>query len=325
MAQDSSFLANCFFESVLFLTVLGIMLYTFSKKRHTSNRTQKIVFWFIFFYMLSIGFSAATKYLKYLDFLQIPEFVQWEENYWFNLLYQARLKYVVIVISHYNLNRLYHEVFSKPRQWYSKITENLTSVVITLHFMPIFTSIFKLFLMGTVFVHALVVFVPIWYSSYKMLSKTSKETHSMMKNTFTLSILLMCLLFFGLIDAVINNIVNRSFPLFYYLSWIMLFFILIKSARDFIFHHKEAVILDNNFLHDGNQEKPSHSMFIECPICHSASYYPISESISKKAQQNPSGITSMLIPAMTVCEHAFIVHFDLDFKVRNTQEVDFVA
>ena len=72
-------------------------------------------------------------------------------------------------------------------------------------------------------------------------------------------------------------------------------------------------------------ENSSKVMFVECPKCNRAKSISIPEEISLKTLKSPSGMTSMLIPSQEICEHTFIVHFDKNFKVRNTQQVDCIA
>ncbi len=66
-------------------------------------------------------------------------------------------------------------------------------------------------------------------------------------------------------------------------------------------------------------------IFIECPICHSAKYYPISLEIYQTTLENPSGITLLLISAGVICTHNFIIYIDIILKIRNRQKLDVVV
>ncbi|MHA1672830.1 MAG: hypothetical protein ACTSYI_04325 [Promethearchaeota archaeon] len=322
------YLFYSYFESGVFILIMSLMVLAFIQYTKTKSRIQRFIFFFLLFYAFSVAFSAITKHWKYVEInpdLGLVFFENFADSYWAQLIYFARLKYVSIISANISFINLYYEIYSKPRSKLTQYTENFSSIIISLHFVPIFSSIMKIMLMGCVLLHSMLVYIPVLVQSRQMLRRTSHATHKVIRVTFFLSLLLVLLVFIAVMDALVYSVLGMDFPLFYYLGWMDVVFAMIFATRNFIFSDWSVVKHEINLTAENHTENSSKVLFIECPICKRAKYISILEKILLKTLKSPSGMSSMLIPSQEICEHTFIVHFDENFKVRNTQQVDFIA
>lgn len=73
---------------------------------------------------------------------------------------------------------------------------------------------------------------------------------------------------------------------------------------------------ENNELHHDDY---FHSIYLECPICHSKKMIKLPEMIIKKNKP----LTTISIPKGIVCYHPFQTYIDKHFIIRGYEKIDF--
>ncbi|TFH26509.1 MAG: hypothetical protein E4G98_06995 [Promethearchaeota archaeon] len=139
----------------------------------------------------------------------------------------------------------------------------------------------------------------------------------------------------AIFDRILTNFMQLSYSPSYYLAWLIVLLAIFFAFKLFIFTDwklfmtqtsktapPEEKFIDKKISHH-NIDVPM--MLIDCPFCNTAKYHLIPESTQKKVKESPSGITTMLIKEMDICEHTFLVYFDKEYKVRSMQKVDIIS
>lgn len=323
-----------YLESGIFLILFILVIFSTLRLKSAPSKTRLLILLFLLSYSLSVAFSAIAKWYKFYYNLTPSDLETFSLNYGVNLLLQARFKYLFTIMANTCFHLVSYEIFSRPKGRYSRFVGNLTSIVATLYFMPIFNSTYKLLISLSLFVHSLVVYLPILIESRKMIARTSAETKKVIRGTFYMSMLLISLLIIAILDIILTNFGGMAYSFTYYLAWVDVLVATSIAFRIFVFPNWSFVSRDIGSTIKKQDEQspikkhgvpPSPMMFIVCPICNTAKYYLLPEEMRKKVSESPSGIASMLIPPHEICEHTYVVHLDKNFKVRNTQPVDFIA
>ncbi len=62
------------------------------------------------------------------------------------------------------------------------------------------------------------------------------------------------------------------------------------------------------------------TVFIQCPICHKSGTIEVKK---KEIERSPTGLTTIEIKE-DICEHRFLVYVDKNFKMRESEKLDFI-
>ena len=199
--------------------------------------------------------------------------------------------------------------------------------------MPIFSSEYKLLTQIGLFIHSLLIYIPILLKTKKIMNKTTGKTKKIMMGTFFIAFLLVFLLFIAVFDSIFTNYIGVAYSFFYYLGWITVLMAVFMGFYIFVLPNwvslNRSVGLKQKLKKKSWIEKfeplSDPVMLIICPKCKKAKYHVIPENIQEEVKNSPSGITSLLILKDEICEHTFLVYFDKQYKVRSMQSVDYVA
>ncbi|MHA1674859.1 MAG: hypothetical protein ACTSYI_14685 [Promethearchaeota archaeon] len=337
------------FEFGIFLIILSLVIVSIFKFDHDSTKTRSLIVLFFIMNCISVLFSALTKYIKYeFDILSVESSI-FAENYWMSLILYARLKYLFTILANMAFFLAFYEIFSKPKMSYASFIGNLTSIFVTLHFVPVFSFGYNFSLSICLFLQSLLIYTPILTKSYRLMAHSTSTTNKIIRNAFLMSFLMISLLLIALLDRLITGVFQVDYSLFYYLGWLIVLLVVILAFRIFVFSDWQLFAFPSSdspssdtpssdtysadipnseqlFVDKGAKKDVINSplILVECPICHTTKYRVIPETTQHQVSESMAGISSMLIKQKDICEHTFLVYFDRQYKVRNVQKVDIV-
>jgi hypothetical protein len=321
-------------EAGIFIIVVGLILITLLKFHLEASKIRAFILMFLIMYGLSVFFSALTKYIKYRYGLMPADISTFSMNYFVNVVLYARIKYVFTVLANFAYFLAFYEIVSIPKSFYSRLIGNLTSVLITLYLVPVFSARYNLFLSIALFLHSLLIYIPIIYKTRQIIPNSSSTTCQIMRTTFIMSLLLSAVLLIALLDRISTSILSLAYSFFYYLAWGVVLFVIFFAFKLYVFsdwHLFTAPVAppdtpNGQFIDRkmGHADIDAPLMLIICPHCKTARYHLIPESTQLKVNESPSGITTMLIKEQDFCGHTFLVYFDRNYKVRSVQKVDII-
>ncbi len=320
-------LAYFIIETVIFCLVLTLTFGTLKKLKANKSQLRIYILSFLIMNAFSILFSAIAKFMKFYFQLYPSEQIIFSDNYGLNLILFGRIKYTANIFANLSFFFASYELFSRPQTIYTRIVTHLTTIITTLYLIPNSSSTFSLVLSICLFVHSILVYLPISIVAYQKIALSKKNTKKMMKLTFYLALSLNSTLLFALLDRVWNLFIRHESSPFYFLGWLGVLFGIIFAFKLFVFSDWRQFQLPKQSKEFIDRDKTSSNlhgplMLIMCPICRETKYRIISKNAQEKVSTNPGGIATMLINKNDICPHTFVVYYDKNFKVRNTQPLD---
>ncbi|WP_371806260.1 hypothetical protein [Candidatus Lokiarchaeum ossiferum] len=318
-------------ELGIFLLSFGFAIVGALKVKKQKQIFKLIALLFLLTYSASIFVSTMMRYIRYAIAINPSSIYATNTNYVYLLLKEARLKYILILSANLLYFIFFHYYLSRPQSFVFHFGINISSITIVLHFIPLFSEYYKLFLRILMFIQTASLILPILITSVKLKSKMHNKPKKVVQSIFLISLSLISLLGVGLLDAIVSIIFSWEFSVFYYIAWLLVLFaeffflfqfILTDWNETYTNISKQNLYLNfstnkNDQILMDSSSPISKYIWITCPKCKEMTLYPISMSTRKIIKTNPSGISSLMIPRGYTCEHEYLIYIDREFQVRS--------
>lgn len=317
-------------ELGIFLLSFGFAIVGAVKVKKQKQIFKLLALLFLLTYSASIFVSAMMRYIRYAIIINPSSIYATNTNYFYLLLKEARLKYILILSANLLYFIFFHYYLSRPQSFIFHFGINVSSITIVLHFIPLFSNNYKLFLRSLMFMQTAALILPILITSAKLKKRMHHQPKKVVQSIFLISLSLILLLGVGLLDAVVSILFSWEFSTFYYIAWLLVLFaeflflfrfILTDWTETYTDISRQDLYLnistnkDDQILMD-SKSPISKYIWITCPKCREMTLYPISISTRKIIKDNPSGISSLMIPQGYTCDHEYLIYIDREFQIR---------